>query len=553
MSARSGLHPSVPALAFAIWWVVASVVFPERMLNADGDMLRHIRHGQEMLATGSLIHSDPFSFTRGGDPFVGFEYGSQIVYALVHQAAGLTGVAIFAGFLIATAYALLARFMISRGVDTFLAYLVSVWAALLGAVHWSPRPHLFTLLAVVVLLSLLEADEADMADEADTADRADAADGDVIARSPHSGRRSNRVALLTSPLFLTFVLFVIWANLHGGWVFGLTLFGIYLTGCLFEAWLHRRDGERARWLGRAKYYALLIIAGLAGTLLTPHGLELHRHIIGFFNTPFLMQNTQEFFSPDFHTAGGRLLMVSLLLLITIFILSPVRLRWPHILLLLANVAFALQARRNIPLLGATVLPVLALSFDAAWRRLPDWRNIRHVFERDSKRGRVWPLATILVLGFGALALAGGRVGSVQVVPNDLSPREFPIAVAGRARADGYDGRLFHDFVWGGYILYAWPEQGVYIDGGTDFYGPALMDSHMKVVGMAPGWRAILNRWEIDGILMPTGSSMLYELALDGIWHLRDCDATATFLDRAPAPKGPLATAELLDRCGEEAS
>ena len=80
MTARPGLHPSVPALAFAIWWVVASVVFPERMLNADGDMLRHIRHGQEMLAQGALIHHDPFSFTRGGDPFVGFEYGSQLVY-----------------------------------------------------------------------------------------------------------------------------------------------------------------------------------------------------------------------------------------------------------------------------------------------------------------------------------------------------------------------------------------------------------------------------------------------------------------------------------------
>ena len=113
MGTRPGLHPSVPALAFAIWWVVASVVFPERMLNADGDMLRHVRHGQEMLAQGALIHHDPFSFTRGGDPFVGFEYGSQVVYALVHQAAGLAGVAIFAGLLIATAYALLARFMIS--------------------------------------------------------------------------------------------------------------------------------------------------------------------------------------------------------------------------------------------------------------------------------------------------------------------------------------------------------------------------------------------------------------------------------------------------------
>jgi hypothetical protein len=534
---QRGLHPSVPALAFAIWWVVASVVFPERMLNADGDMLRHIRHGQEMLAQRSLIHHDPFSFTRGGDPFVGFEYGSQIVYALVHQVAGLAGVAIFAGLLIATAYALLARFMISRGVDTFLAYLVSVWAALLGAVHWSPRPHLFTLVFVVVMLWLLE-----------PSDESESADGNVIARRP-SGRRSNRVALLSHPLFLTFILYAVWANLHGGWVFGLVLFGIYLAGSIAEYLRHRgAEASRGYWKGRARYYATAIVVALAATFLTPHGVALHRHIIEFFGTPFLMENTQEFFSPDFHTAGGRLLLVSLLLIITAFVFEPTRLSFPHLFLLLANIAFALQARRNIPLLGATVLPILALAFDAAWRRLPDWRGIRHVFDRDSRRGRVWPLATVLVLVFGALALAGGRVGGVQVVPNTLSPREFPLHVAQRARADGYGGRLFHDFVWGGYILYAWPEQKVYIDGGTDFYGPELMASHMNVVGLAPGWRKVLDRWEVDGVLMPTGASMLYELALDGIWHLRDCDATATFLDRTPANGAPLATAESLEQC-----
>ena len=37
-----------------------------------------------------------------------------------------------------------------------------------------------------------------------------------------------------------------------------------------------------------------------------------------------------------------------------------------------------------------------------------------------------------------------------------------------ARAEKLQGRIFHDFIWGGYLLYAWPEQKVFIDGGTDF-------------------------------------------------------------------------------------
>ena len=152
------LHPSIPALTFITWWIVSAVVFAARMLNADGDMLRHIRHGTWMLEHRRLITADPFSFTRGGEPFVAFEYGSQLFYALVHRFGGIAAVAAAAGILIATSYALLARFLLRRGADPLLTYLATVVAAVLGAVHWVPRPHLFTLLFVTVLLHLLEPD-----------------------------------------------------------------------------------------------------------------------------------------------------------------------------------------------------------------------------------------------------------------------------------------------------------------------------------------------------------------------------------------------------------
>jgi hypothetical protein len=482
------------------------------MLNADGDMLRHVRHGTWMLEHGRLISADPFSFTRGGDPFVGFEYGSQVVYAVVHRLAGLAGVAIFAGLLIATSYALLARFLLARGVDALLAYLVAVAAAVLGAVHWSPRPHLFTLLGVMVLLHFLE---------------------------PGSRRRT----------WLLVPLFAVWANLHGGFVFGLTLLGIYLAGSALE-WLRGR-GEPSRRAGaaeRVRYYATATALAAAATLLTPHGLALHRHIIEFFNQPFLMENTQEFFSPDFHTAGGRLLLAALLGILLAFMLSPGVPTAPRVLLVLANVAFALQARRNIPLFAATVFPVLAIHFDAAWRGLPDRRGIRAVFDRDAKLGRTAPFAAVVCGLFMMLAAAGGRVGATQVVPDELNVREFPVEAVAQARAAGLEGRIFHDFVWGGYILYAWTEQRVFIDGGTDFYGPRLMAEHMNIVGMQPGWRESLRKWEITAVLMPTGSAMLYELTRGGGWRLRYCDPTATLLEHTVAGETNTELAKILDEC-----
>ena len=512
MNPSRRFHPSIPAIVFIIWWIVATVVFPDRMLNADGDMLRHIRHGDQMLAQGALIHFDPFSYTRGGDPFVGFEYGSQLLLALVHRAAGLAGVAIFAGFLIATAYALLTRFLLSRGVDAFLSYLVGVGAAILGSVHWSARPHLFTLIGVMLVLHLLEP---------------------PAERDPNRNLRGGpaRERPLVRTLVLSLILYAVWANLHGGFVFGLVLTGIYFAGSVLEMLIDRSRETASAWRRLAVRYFALGIAALAGTFLTPNGVALHAHIIGFFGERFLMDNTQEFLSPDFHSLVGKLLLLALLGVLTLFAITPSRPDLRRLLLVLSLVYFSLDARRNIQLFGATVLPVLALQYDPVWRRLRDWRGIRAVFERDARLGRTLPYAVALAAFFALVAAGHGAISGVRIVPDTLDPDQFPIAIVERARADGVEGRIFHDFVWGGYLLYAWPEQKVFIDGGTDFYGPELLRAYMDAASLRPGWRDSLASWSIDFALVAPTTTFAHELLRQPGWGVRDCDQTAVLLER----------------------
>ena len=523
------LLPSIPAICFIIWWIVASVVFPDRMLNADGDMFRHITHGSWMLEHGRLITEDPFSFSKGGAPFVAFEYGSQLLYALVFKLGGLAGVAIFAGLLIATAYALLARFLLSRGVDALLAYLTVVVAAVLGAVHWVARPHLITLLLVMVLWHFLE-------------HRKDA----VTGGSP---RR----------LAMVFGLFVLWANMHGGFVFGLAVIGVYFAGSALEMMAHS-DAERAVWRLRAMEYLLLGIVGLAGSFLTPHGWRLHQHIITTLGDSYLLNNTQEFMSPDFHEITGKLFLAVLLLVIAGFALVPRRPDFRRLLLLLALTYISLNARRNIQLFGAMVAPALALHATPWWQRLRDWRGIRAVFDRDARLSVTWPYVAAMLLLFTPLFVAGGNIGGLQVVPNSVSPVVFPAGVVERARADSLQGRLFHDFIWGGYLLHAWPEQKVFIDGGTDFYGDELMYTYINTTERGMGWRDSLARWEFDLVLVPTSSVFVQELLQDEQWKVRDCDATATLVERSGS--GPTlwrdlriapATDSILRACGATAA
>lgn len=503
-------YPSIPAVVFTIWAVVAAFVFPHRLLNADSDLLRHIRHGTYMLRQHGLLHADPFSFTRGGEPFVAFEYGSQLILALVNAAGGLAANLVFSALLIAATYALLTRFLLTRGADPLLTYLASVAAAVLGAIHWLPRPHLFTLLFVTVLLHLLE-----------------------------PARRR--------PVWVFIPLFAVWANLHGGFVYGLVLLGIYLTGCLAEA---LAGEDRDAWLAGARYYGLALGFGAAATVINPNGLELHRHIVRHLSDAYVLYNTQEFWSPDFHETTGKMFLVALSAVIALLALSTGRMSYPRLFLVLANIVFALQSRRNIPLFGATALPILALHYDAAWRQLPDWRGMRAVFERDARRGVSWPLMGAVSALLVLVALNRGVVLGRQVVPGDMDRRDYPVDAVRWAREAEVRGRLFHEMVWGGYLLYAWPEQKVFIDGGMDFYGPPIVRDYLETTALEPGWRETLARWDISLVLMPPLASITQELAYGGGWRIRHCDPTAALLERTDTPgEGGAEAVARLDRCG----
>src|SRR6185437_10699081 len=116
-------------------------------------------------------------------------------------------------------YALLAWVLLELDVDPLLAYLVTVVAAALGGGHWVARPHVLSFLATVMLVWWLE--------------------------------RPRPVSVW---LFVPF--FAVWANLHGGFVFGGMLLVVWLAGTVLE-WL--TSGRDPRWLGRITFLALAIV------------------------------------------------------------------------------------------------------------------------------------------------------------------------------------------------------------------------------------------------------------------------------------------------------
>jgi hypothetical protein len=495
---RRNAAPSLADVIFLVLAVFLPLGAHKSLLNSDGDLARHLRLGEWMLQERMLLQVDNFSFTKAGEAFLAFEWGSGVAYALVHRLGGLPAVALFAGLLIAITYALLVVFLRRRGVDPALAVLSAVAAALLGTGHFLARPHLFTFVGAVLLLFLLE---------------------------PQGRRR----VWLFAPLF------VVWANLHGGFFYGLVIIGIYLAGSVAEL---LAGSDRQTWKANARYYAQALGVSTLACLINPFGFGLLAHVADFVGgQSFIKSNTEEFFSPNFSEGWPQVFLVVLLLMITGLILSRQRPSFPRLLAFLACIVFALVYQRNIALFGLTALPLIVLHLDPFWRglRVRGLNWVRRVLAEGDGSGALGPWSAAAALGLVLLALSGGVVRGATVIPPGFDAAAFPVEAVERARAAQLEGRIFNEFGWGGYLLYAWPEQKVFIDGGTDFYGTEISQAYMEVSALAPGWREALERWGIALVLLPPTSALAHELSREPGWSIWHCDQTAVLLRRTGEP------------------
>lgn len=495
MKSERHFLPSITALVFVGILLFVMFIFQEPLLNSDGDLARHLRHGEYMLQHDALISADPFSFTRPGQPFVAFEYGSQLILALTHRAAGLAGVTVLAALLIATAYALLARYLLRRGVEPLVSIAVVGAAAVLGVGHWLARPHLFTLVAVPILLELL---------------------------TP-----------LGKPRVWPFLpLFALWANLHGGFVYGLVLMGIFGVAALFDA---MRAAPADTRYARVRFYAIAFVLSALGTLLTPHGLALHRHVISALGETYVLNHSSEFASPDFHLPSAKLFLWVMLAALAAAMWCRRRVSVLTALVILAGIDFSLVYQRNVTLFALTALPLLAVELDGEARALPFFRRIRTGFETGARGASTAPWITAAVAAAVVLAAMHGRVGGRALIADEFSTERMPVRAVAAARTAGLTGHLFADFTYGGYILYAWPEQKVFIDGGVDFYGGDLMRDYAIIRGMKPGWRDLVQRWDLAVMLLRPAAPVAAELVHDGEWAYWYCDAQAVVLVRLGTP------------------
>jgi hypothetical protein len=463
-------EPAPLLIAFA---VLALATFSPAALN-DGDTWTHVATGQWILAHGAVPRADPFSYSFAGQPWVAHEWLSEVLMALAYRAAGWSGVALLTGAAAATAVFVMAR-RAARDLSGVALLVLVALAALLVAPSLLARPHILAL-----PLLALWADALFSAREAD--------------RAP--------------PIVLVAVI-ALWANLHGGFAFGLALIAPFAL----EALLAAAPEARLRVI---RDWGLFAVASVAAAALTPFGAEGLLFPIWLLGLAHLSE-IGEWRPENFAHPGS--MELALLALIALALIRPIRLPWLRAVLLVGLIHMALQHGRHQMLLAMLAPMLLAPAIRPA------------LGERAPRTLTPAPSVVVLAAAAIALVLAGARL-SLPIVRHDTatSPIAALAAVPPALRAEP----VLNGYGFGGYLIGA----GVrpFVDGRADMYGDAFLDLYSKIAGGEPAaLDDALARWKIGWTIFAPSEPIVAVIDRKPGWRRLYVDKLAVVQVREDAP------------------
>jgi hypothetical protein len=489
----------VDTLASAVLPGFCTVVFAVALLHVlflsegaqglfrDSDTGWHILNGEAILNTVTLPRIDTFSYTHNGRPWFAWEWLSDVWLGIAHRVAGLSGVAVLAGFSIALMAWGFARLSLSFGANLFFTAGAAVIMLGTTSIHWLARPHVFSWLFALVFLACAE----------------------------------HRRFLYALPIVAC-----IWANMHGSFLLGPGILFVYGVGFTVAEVIDRRQSSSqkiaAGYRPPLQFYGASLLCLLA-TFVNPYGWHLHDHVFTYLQTTYLMDHIAEFRSFSFHSDGAWYVEAFLMVAFVGTLALLKQRRFGPALLAFGLLHMALYSARHLPTAAVLLLPLSAAALTREARTWPSLQPMLDYSVRlrviDQRIRGVVPMILVVLL-------------AVAARDRDLTfdPQKFPVRAANFLPGEG---RVFTKDQWGGYLIYRFAGQRkVFIDGRSDFYGQTWLQTYAQVADVQSGWQTVLNQYDVRVVMMPGDHALVAALQLSPNWKRIYTDSVAVIFARA---------------------
>ncbi len=421
---------------------VGTECFIAKLAVLDPDIWWHLSVGDWIVQQRAFPHNGIFSRTAADHAWMAYSWGYEVLLSRAYSWWSFVGMGLF-GTALTIAVAVAIFVMLYRISARFWAawtLAIVVYAAFLFNI--APRPVFFTVVLFTITLTLL-----------------------------FEAQRSGRVRLL----YWLPLVFLIWANVHIQFIYGLAVVGLFAGVNLLQriaiSLRSYPNSLTAPTLPVMQPFAVLggcILASCMG----PYSFHLYQQAVAISHSKAMYAMIIELQALSFDYYNQ---YIELLLAIGAFFalgwqkkMDPFKLA----LLIFASV-FAFRTWRDAWLICVTSVAIIS-DFPA-----PDAESDRSI--RPS--------------GWGIVAVASVLLLLVTVRNTDFSQRaldhaissEYPVDAVNFLRRNPVGGPIYNSFDWGGFLIFYMPQYPVSIDGRTDLYGDAMDKQYFSTQEADPSY------------------------------------------------------------------
>jgi hypothetical protein len=459
-------------------------VYVSLVPQPPNDYWWHLKIGELVYTTGRIPTANLFAWTLPADApfFYGAWLGQYLLYLLYRWGGVALSLFVRTVMVLAAFWLMTYRARLRSG-SWRLAALALALAAGMSLNNLIVRPQIWSWLPFMLFLFLLER---------------------------YAAGRLDWTWLLLLPAAMAF-----WVNVHGAFILGLVLLGLFGFGELLRTLL--RLPEMRTWPELGRLAGVGLLTGLA-TFANPKGLSIVDYVVGLMTDPPSQQLVGEWQSPAPTGIPNTVFYVSILLLLFVLAYSRYRLTPTDVLLIAGFLWLAWNGQRYVIWYGWVVMPLLA----QATGELPiRWPNL-------GSRRNWLNLALALFLFVPVLLVQPWWVEWVPLpdtywslvwrdVDVPLQGIETPIAATEYLR-EHPGGQLFNEMGYGSYLIWALPEQGVFIDPRVELYPYEQWLDYVRVT-QGTDYADLFAEYGVDRVLLDRAlqPELSRALAEDPLW------------------------------------
>lgn len=418
-------------IAFILFWI-KGIIF------LDPDFGWRLVTGG-LILTGKIPYKDPFSYSMPSFPFVDHAWSQSLLFSILFHSVGKVGLALvytlFAFLALRVAHSVIARNIKKDLVQIFKNSLSGNYGDFANFIYLLTTSLLFVFFGVRVqvltwvFLSLFLK---------------------VVFDEGLWERYRSFLPLL----------FIVWANIHGGFASGL----ISLLIIFFARFVSSR---------KIDYYSIfLLVACLLSTLINPYGFGVWREVWSSIADQNLRWSINEWM-PAITMLNLPMVLVGTLS--SVFVWKQRKfLKLEEFLLFFFFLLQAVGSRRHLPLMVLVGLPIVS---KAIWTFYLELKTRKDAIKRLYQAYK-WAWIGVLVIILFQLFFDYSE--GISLTEENYYPKD----AVEYLKENPTSGEIFSEYGWGGYLIWKIPEKKVFIDGRMPSWSwkapPGELDSAFKV-------------------------------------------------------------------------